>query len=318
MKNNNKITNLNNSIIPVFFFLIIIFYIFYSIHNSFKKNNTVFIGKTLSRLSNPGFIENFNNSLDNKIPKIIIHTWKSNIIPLKYKQYLLSCRKHNSSKEYEYKFYSDEDIDDFLGEFYPEWYITYNKLPVKIQRIDFFRYIAVYHFGGFYLDLDMTVYRNFDDLLEYECVFPIDKRIKCDYTYTNNRFTKLCGKDPLLNIILGQYAFGACKNNQFIKFLIDNIHNNIDHIIELYNININNINKKNYIYETTGPDYVTEMYLEFIKDNNLKHKIHILESKYGQQFGEYARHHFLGTWKGPFEEPVEKKDSILQKIFGFV
>jgi mannosyltransferase OCH1-like enzyme len=293
-KNNN---NINNSIIPVFFFLIIIFYIFYSIHNSFKKNNIVFIGK---KMTSRELVEKFNNSSyyfnNNRIPKIIIHTWKSNIIPFKYKSYLLSCREHNSSKEYEYKFYSDEDIDDFLGEFYPEWYITYNKLPVKIQRIDFFRYIAVYHFGGFYLDLDMTVYRNFDDLLEYKCVFPIDKRIKCNYTYTNNRFTKLCGKNPLLNIILGQYAFGACKNNQFIKFLIDNIHNNIDYIIEFKNIN----QTTNYVYETTGPDYVTEMYLEFIKDNNLKNQIHILESKFGQQFGEYAKHNFLGTWKEPF------------------
>jgi hypothetical protein len=129
--------------------------------------------------------------------------------------------------------------------------------------------------------------------LDYECIFPIDQRIECTHEHPNNRFEKICDKDPSLSIILGQYAFAANKNNLFIKFLIDNIHNNIDNIIELYKHD----QSKNYIYQTTGPDYVTDMYIEYIKNNNVEDNIHILPSNSGQQFGEYGKHHFYGTWK---------------------
>lgn len=278
----NKIKNLNKGIIPMFILIIFIFYIFYSIHNSLKHNNIV-------------YIENFDNEFEqyNKIPKIIIHTWKTKMIPSKYKKDFASCKKHNPEDEYEYRFYSDEDIDDFLSESYPEWFVTYNKFPVKIQKIDFFRYVAIYHFGGFYLDLDILVYKNFNDLLDYECIFPIDQRIDCTHEHPNNRFKKICNKDPSLSIILGQYAFAAKKNNLFIKFLIDNIHNNIDNIIELHKYD----QSKNYIYQTTGPDYVTDMYIEYSRNNNVEDEIHILPSNSGQQFGEYGKHHFYGTWK---------------------
>ena len=267
-----------NNIIPVFILLIFIFFIFYFTHNLLKKNNIV-------------FIENFNNNdnTDNtSIPKIIIQTWKTKMIPIKYKDDVKSCSIYNSN--YEFKFFSDEDIDDFLEDFYPEWYETYNKLPIKIQKIDFFRYIAIYHFGGFYLDLDMTVYKNFDDLLEYECIFPIDQHIDCSNNFMP-RFNEICEKEPSLKNIIGQYAFGARKNNDFIKLLIDNIHENIDAIIENYN------NSLEYVYSTTGPDYVTNVYIDYIHNQYNKNKITILYNENKQHFGDYARHNYYGTWK---------------------
>ena len=35
-------------------------------------------------------------------------------------------------------------------------------------------------------------------------------------------------------IVLGQYAFGAQRNNEFIKYLIENIHNNIELITQKF------------------------------------------------------------------------------------
>ena len=158
------------------------------------------------------------------------------------------------------------------------------------QKIDFFRYIAIYHFGGFYLDLDMTVYNNFDDLLEYECVFPVDQHIDCMNNY-KARFKEICQNDPSLKNIVGQYAFGARKNNDFIKLLIDNIHENIDIIIENFN------NSLGYVYSTTGPDYVTNVYINYMSDINNQNKIKILFNKDAQYFGDYAKHNHYGTWK---------------------
>ena len=105
---------------------------------------------------------------------------------------------------------------------YPKYYKSYNKLPIKIQKIDYFRYIAIYHYGGFYFDLDMRCLYPIDELLNYDCVFPVDQNItvqKCNTPKFIPRFKKYC--DIGMKILLGQYAFGAKKHNEFIKLLID-------------------------------------------------------------------------------------------------
>jgi len=262
----------------IYYILILIIFIFLMLH---YINYQLSLNKMIS-------YENFDN---NSIPRIIIQTWKSNNIPFKYKNDIASVKKHN--KNYEYKFFSDEDIEIFLKKYYPELFKTYQKLPVVIQKIDFFRYVAVYHFGGFYFDLDMLAYYPLDDLLTYDSVFPVDMNInkqKCN----KPRYKDYCDKN--IKIMLGQYAFGAKPKNKFIKKLIDMIHNNIDHYIVEYN-KIKNIKNKQvqhqYIYSTTGPDFVTNVYIDYPDKKN----IYILEYPKDQFFGKYARHNYYGTWK---------------------
>ncbi len=236
-------------------------------------------------------LEYFDNN-NETIPKIIIQTWKNNIIPLKYKNEIYTMRKYNS--DFKLMFFNDEQIENFLKTNYNDtYYQSYKRLPVFIQKIDYFRYIAIYHYGGFYFDLDMLGYYPLDDLLKYECVFPVDENI------SNNRckkirFNKFCNNN--LRFLLGQYAFGARKNNQFIKLLIDTIHENIDNYITLYEKikdTTNNDLKYQYVYSTTGPDFVTFVYYNY----PLKDKIHILHYNYSQHFGKYALHNHYGTWK---------------------
>jgi mannosyltransferase OCH1-like enzyme len=234
-------------------------------------------------------IENFNN---NDIPKIIIQTWKTNIIPLKYKNDIYTMRKYN--RDYKYLFFNDNDIEVFLKKYYSDtYYKSFKRLPVTIQKIDYFRYIAVYHYGGFYFDLDMKGYYSLDELLNYDSVFPIDEnihKIKCN----KPRYENYCKKG--IKFLLGQYAFGAKPQNDFIKLLIDTIHNSIDYYIMEYEKIKNNKNKNlqhQYIYSTTGPDFVTNVYNNYSNKKN----IHILHYKHGQFFGKYAKHNFYGTWK---------------------
>jgi len=237
--------------------------------------------------------EHFNSTISKmqKIPKIIIQTWKSDIIPSKYYNDIKSLMKNN--KDYQYIFFTDNDIEKFLYKNYPDYYKTYNKLPYKIQKIDFFRYIAVYHYGGFYFDLDMFGFLPLDDLLHYDCIFPVDQNLddrNCNYF----RFNEYCNNKKInINFLLGQYAFAACINNDFIKYIIDGIHNNIDKYIQEDKIKDNNFNYEIYIYKTTGPDYVTNKYIEYHDKQN----IYILKDKKDQFFGNYARHNYYGTWK---------------------
>jgi hypothetical protein len=274
--------------IQTYFILIFPFLIFFFILWILKKN---IIGKTQTESFKINIPPNY--LFTSLIEKNIIQTWKSNDIPNKYDNLINSIKKYNP--DYNYIFFTDKDIEVFLKDKYYNYYETYLKLPIKIQRIDFFRYIAIYHYGGFYLDLDVLCLKSFDDLLEYECVFPVDEIIfdqMCNY----ERYNYFCKKN--IKFLLGQYAFAAMSNNLFIKQIIDNIHNNIDDIIKSYNKNnfedyVYITNFEDYVYITTGPDYVTKEYINY-KD---KKNIHILQNGKRQYFGDYAKHEFFGTWK---------------------
>ncbi len=216
------------------------------------------------------------------IPKIIIQTWKTDTIPDKYTTYVKTLKELHP--DYQYIFFTDEQIEHFLKNNYPQYYETYKKLPIKIQKIDFFRYIAIYHYGGFYLDLDMKCQEKFDKLLQYNCVFPVDDYIhhrkhmhRYKHFYNNNQ-----------TFLLGQYAFASVPNHPFLKILIDDIHKNINTYIK--HVNADN---DDYVYQTTGPDFVTLKYMQYKN----KHDIFILDNKKRQCFGDYATHLCMGSWK---------------------
>ena len=71
------------------------------------------------------------------IPKIIIQTWKTNTIPDKYTTYVDTLKELHP--DYQYIFFTDEQIEHFLKNNYPQYYETYKKLPIKIQKIDFLK-----------------------------------------------------------------------------------------------------------------------------------------------------------------------------------
>jgi len=246
-----------------------------------------------------------NNNTDNTIPpqnqnaltipKNIIQVWidfsnkldKTLEYPLSYKGFVKSVTEINSS--FNHMFFNREKIEDFLTKKYPEYYKTYEKLPVNIQKVDFFRYIAMYHYGGFYFDLDITAVEPLDELLSLECVFPIDNFIDANMC-PSSRYKPYCEKN--MNFLLGQYAFAAKPRHEFIKILIDGIHDNIDEYIALYKSNKYE-NHEFYIYQTTGPDYVTNKYIAYKTKGNIT----ILEYPLRQYFGKYARHSYKGSWK---------------------
>ena len=228
-------------------------------------------------------VDSNTNDTGHVIPKIIIQTWKTNDVPQRYMPLIDSVKQHNP--DYEHLFFTDDSIEKFFKLHYPEYWNTYNRLPVKIQKIDFFRYVAVYHYGGFYLDLDISVMKPFDPLLKYNCVFPIDEYIDTRLC-KHPRYKSYCNVGH--NFLLGQYAFAASPKNPFIKALVDRIHNNLNKYIRQVDFN-----SEDYIYKTTGPDFVTDVYLDYKNKDSIK----ILDNGRRQYFGDYARHNYFGTWK---------------------
>lgn len=209
----------------------------------------------------------------------IIQTWKTREIPTHYYKFIQNLKDNNPNNKY--IFFTDESIIVFIKETFPEYYETFINLKYKIQQIDFFRYLAIYHYGGIYLDLDMNITQKFDDLDKSKCNFPIEIK----------------NKDG--SILVGNYAFYAPQGDPFIKHIIDNIVNPpiSEEEIKFAQDNHSDDREHVYVYYTTGPELVTRAYWSYEQ----RYSINLLEPMPYQNdcFGKYGRHCSYGSWKHP-------------------
>ncbi|KAF4539463.1 Mannosyl phosphorylinositol ceramide synthase SUR1 [Lasiodiplodia theobromae] len=106
-----------------------------------------------------------------KIPKIIHQTYANRTIPDHWKQAQQSCL--DLHPDYEYKFWTDEDANEFIAKEYPWFKPTWDSYPHVIQRADAIRYFALVHFGGIYIDLDDGCNYRLDPLLQYPAWLPL-------------------------------------------------------------------------------------------------------------------------------------------------
>ena len=86
-------------------------------------------------------------------------------------------------------FFTDNDIDNFIKTKVSKYSNTFYNLKYKIQRLDFFRYLAVYYYGGIYLDLDIDIQKRININFS-KCVLPIEYETCTDKLLLNqnNKF----------------------------------------------------------------------------------------------------------------------------------
>lgn len=225
-------------------------------------------------------LELYNNINNNYHNINIIQTWKNNDIPHKYLPFINKIKYLNPNSNY--MFFTDNDIDKFILDKFPIYYNTYINFEFKIQKIDFFRYLAIYYYGGVYLDLDFNIFKSLKDIYhDYICKFPQELLSNSDIILQSQNY----------HYLIGNYAFYAPKKHPFLKKIIDNILNKRINI----KLNNNDNNYKKYIYYTTGPVMITQSYIDFKN----KHLIDVIQptifKKY--HFGNYGKHLNIGTWK---------------------
>lgn len=99
------------------------------------------------------------------IPKIINQTAPAD----KTKWHPLWHRCQQSWQEqfpdFEYRLWTDNDIDNLIRDHYPQYWEMYQQFPVHIMKIDFVRFAIMHHTGGIYADMDYYCYQNFYDEL---------------------------------------------------------------------------------------------------------------------------------------------------------
>jgi len=107
---------------------------------------------------------------DQEIPKIIHQTAPSDTS--KWHPVWRECQKSWKEKfpDYEYKMWTDEDLDQLISTKYSWFYPTFKGYDLKIKRIDAARYFILYEYGGIYADMDFECLNNFEHILEKDKV----------------------------------------------------------------------------------------------------------------------------------------------------
>jgi inositol phosphorylceramide mannosyltransferase catalytic subunit len=144
------------------------------------------------------------------IPERIIQTGKDTSLPLRQRAVVSNIKLLNPG--YEYVFFDDAGVEDFITGEFPHYRVVFDAFHYPIQRYDFFRYLAVYRYGGFYFDLDVLLASNLSPLLGNSCVFPFE-------ALTVSRFLS---ENLGMDWIIGNYAFGAVPGHPFLKAVIEN------------------------------------------------------------------------------------------------
>ena len=204
----------------------------------------------------------FSNNLNKNFKRI----FKSDI-PFEYKYNLIKLLIHNS--DYSYCLWNKTKIYILIKLFYPKILHIYSNLKYKIQKIDFAKYIILYHYGGIYIDIDIESNKG----LNY--FFKIYKKDGLYFSKTDyiNNFEN--------NIMKKFYDFQT--DNYFINNGIMIANKKHPFFLNLLNeVDTNNKNNKDYLYNSkvfniSGPSLLTN---SILKNKNKYNNIYIINNKY--------------------------------------
>jgi mannosyltransferase OCH1-like enzyme len=207
------------------------------------------------------------------IPKIIHQTYKDHTLPEIYAKCQTEIKRLHP--DFEYRFYTDNDMDKLIKKEFPSYYDKFNELPRMIMKIDMFRYFLMYKYGGIYADMDYLMLKPFD-LFNYNVVLP--------YNSDNNNN-------------LGNCFFASIPNHPYWKQLIDTLFTETRNKID-----------DGSVLSQTGPSFVTKMWKQYSdtdiytpvrsvfhpKSESINNKVYINKIK---EEGSYGMHICTGLWR---------------------
>jgi mannosyltransferase OCH1-like enzyme len=228
------------------------------------------------------------------ITKIIHQTWKTRELPGHLQDW------HNVVKElhpgWDVKLWTDEDNLKLVKENFPHLLEIYKSLEYNIMRADMIRYMYMFTYGGYYLDLDYELFISFDkEINNTGLLLPLAREKEND------------GKT-----IIGNCIFGSTPQHPFWKDVLSDLHNNPP---------LKKIRNKISILKLTGPEFITSVYFKNPEKYNgtmLARNIFHPPSETSQRSnyknmliksGTRGIHHCEGSWldtKNPFKYVMSK------------
>jgi mannosyltransferase OCH1-like enzyme len=213
------------------------------------------------------------------IPNIIHQTWKTKDLPDNLKK--LQQKIINLHPHWDIKLWTDEENLALVEEHFPHLLPIYNALEYNIMRADIIRYMYMFKYGGYYLDLDYEVFVPFDDQTsEPDLMLPVS------------------GKENG-QIIIGNSIFGSVPGHVFWKDVLEDFQ---------YNPPTQKFFNKFEVLKLTGPDFISRIYSNnsqkyngFLVEKNVYHPDNTLVNTNNyqqilQDSGSRGIHHCNGSW----------------------
>jgi inositol phosphorylceramide mannosyltransferase catalytic subunit len=231
--------------------------------------------------------------MNQTIPKRIIQVWGTGPeMPLFCKCSAANVRLLNP--DFEYELFNNARMEQFVSDHFPQYRSVLESFRFPVQRYDFFRYLAIYHLGGFYFDLDVFFASNLAPLLNERCVFPFE-------TLTASIFLR---SQYNMDWEVGNYSFGAAAGHPFIGAVIENCvraQKDSAWAEEMVKSVPRIFREYFYVLYTTGPWLVSRTLAEF---PDVANQVRILfpddvSDRSGWScFGRFGVHLMRGGWRG--------------------
>jgi len=235
------------------------------------------------------------------IPKIIHQVWSNICEPLPefFRELMDTWKRYHS--DWKYVLWDNEKMNDFMQEFYPEYWVPYNSVKYNIQKWDIIRYFILYHFGGMYVDVDYECLESIEPLFENNksCYFSAEPALHTRSTGVKNFFNNA------LIISIPQHPFMWLTVESSFREL---------------SIKRNYPNKLFEVLSTTGPLLLTNLYNshpdtndiciippELVSPLNYPEVQNYMAGNRSPSFMTYIKnkltnaiaiHYFMGTWHG--------------------
>ncbi len=230
--------------------------------------------------------------MSSRIPRRIIQIWGGGAeLPLLARCAVKNVRLLNP--DFEYLLFDDNRMEEFMKDNFPEYFSLFHSFRFPIQRYDFFRYLAIYHLGGFYFDMDVFLASSLDKLLNFSCVFPFE-------ALTRNTFLR---EEYNMDWEVGNYAFGAVAGYPFLQAVIKNCvraQTDLDWAGAMTR-SVPRVFREEYdVLSTTGPWLVSRTLAEFPgidKYVTVLFPEDVCESKYWNRFGNFGVHLMGNSWR---------------------
>ena len=221
------------------------------------------------------------------IPKNIFQSW--------YTHKIMPYIKNSFDKQYKIGYrhiiYTDNEMDLFVNKHFPgKISDCYNKLNIITSKVDLWRYLVLYKYGGIYLDMDSLIN------------VPLDQIILPDDSAIISR--EFIGTSPKLSKYFAQCVLIFSKRHPILKQTIDFVINNIEnnHVID--------------IHKLTGPSVFTDAVVHF-HNNLFRKRLRIKQIRYKSNISfskNYISYRFCGVqFNGAFTYKHNKTKDLRKK-----
>ncbi len=203
---------------------------------------------------------------------------------------------------FEYLLFDDSRIEQLIDDEFPHYRAVFDAFPSRIQRFDFFRYLAIYRFGGFYFDTDVFLASGLENLLGFGCVFPFEH-------LSLHRFL---GERYGMDWEVGNYAFGAAAGHPFLRAIIDNVVRAQRHPEWVKDMlkSIPRMFRAEYaVLDTTGPGLVSRTLAEYpyaCDEVTVLFPDDVRDQGSWFRFGDYGVHLQHSSWR--------RQDPLLRRV----